>query len=81
LKDAETSGRPRLCTDSTKFYLHDITTDRCLRLGEDGFICGVGKSTVFTYDQFLSRSRLLTDKLMLQGFLQSRMMSAFRKFY
>ena len=34
-----------------------------------------------TYDQFLSRSRLLTDKLMLQGFLQSRLMSAFRKFY
>ena len=25
-----------------------------------------------TYDQFLSRSRLLTDKLMLQGHLQSR---------
>ena len=34
-----------------------------------------------TYDQFLSRSRLLTDKLMLQGFLQSRLISAFRKFY
>jgi hypothetical protein len=34
-----------------------------------------------TYDQFFSRSRLLTDKLMLQGFLQSRLMSAFRKFY
>ena len=34
-----------------------------------------------TYDQFLSRGRLLTDKLMLQGFLQSRLMSAFRKFY
>jgi hypothetical protein len=34
-----------------------------------------------TYDQFLSRSRLLTDKLILHGFLQSRLMSAFRKFY
>jgi hypothetical protein len=34
-----------------------------------------------TYDQFLSRSRLLTEKLMLQGFLQSRLMSAFHKFY
>jgi hypothetical protein len=34
-----------------------------------------------TYHQFLNRSRLLTDKLMLQGFLQSRLMSAFRKFY
>jgi hypothetical protein len=34
-----------------------------------------------TYDQSLSRSILLTDKLMLQGFLQSRLMSAFRKFY
>ena len=33
-----------------------------------------------TYDQFLSRSRLQTDKLMLQGFLQSRLMSVFRKF-
>jgi hypothetical protein len=32
-------------------------------------------------DQFLSRGRLLIDKLMLQGFLQSRLMSAFRKFY
>ena len=34
-----------------------------------------------TYDQFLSRSRLLTDKLMLQGFLQSHLMSAFRNGY
>jgi hypothetical protein len=34
-----------------------------------------------TYDQVLNRSRLLTDKLMLQGFLQSRLLSAFRKFY
>jgi hypothetical protein len=33
-----------------------------------------------TYDQFLSWSRLLTDKLMLQGFLQFCLMSAFRKF-
>jgi hypothetical protein len=31
-----------------------------------------------TYNQF---SRLLTDKLIIQGFLQSRLMSAFRKFY
>jgi hypothetical protein len=34
-----------------------------------------------TYDQCLSRSRLLKDKLMLQGFVQSRLMSAFRRFY
>jgi hypothetical protein len=34
-----------------------------------------------TYDQFLSRGRLLTDKLMIQGFLRSRLMSAFRRFY
>jgi hypothetical protein len=34
-----------------------------------------------TNDQFLSWGRLLTDKLMLQGFLQSRLMSAFHKFY
>jgi hypothetical protein len=33
-----------------------------------------------TYDQFLSRGRLLTDKLMLQGFLQSHLMSVFNKF-
>jgi hypothetical protein len=33
-----------------------------------------------TYDQFLSRGRLQPDKLMLQGFLQSRLTSAFRKF-
>jgi hypothetical protein len=34
-----------------------------------------------TYDQFSSRGRLLTDKLIIQEFLQSRLMSAFRKFY
>jgi hypothetical protein len=34
-----------------------------------------------TYDQFLSRSRLLTDKLMFKGFLQSRLMLVFRTFY
>jgi hypothetical protein len=37
--------------------------------------------TCSTYDQFLSRSRLLTDKMMLREFLQSRLMSAFCKFY
>jgi hypothetical protein len=34
-----------------------------------------------TYHQFLNRGRLLTDKLILQGFLQSRLMSASRQFY
>jgi hypothetical protein len=34
-----------------------------------------------TYDQFLSRGRLLTDKLMLHVFLQFRLMSVFCKFY
>jgi hypothetical protein len=34
-----------------------------------------------TYDQFLSLGRLLTDKLMSQGFLLSHLMSAFRKFH
>jgi hypothetical protein len=33
------------------------------------------------YDQFLSRGRLLTDKLMLQGFLQSLFMSVLGKFF
>ena len=33
------------------------------------------------YDQFLNRGRLLTDKLLLQGFQQSRLKAAFRKFY
>jgi hypothetical protein len=33
------------------------------------------------YDQFLSQGRLLTDRLMVQGFLPSRLMSAFRKSY
>ena len=33
------------------------------------------------YDQFLNRDRLLTDKLLLQGFQQSRLKAAFRKFY
>jgi hypothetical protein len=32
------------------------------------------------YDQFMSMGRLMTDKLMLQGFLQSCLMSAFHKF-
>jgi hypothetical protein len=35
----------------------------------------------YAYDQFLKRGGLLTDKLMLQEFLQSRLISAFRKFY
>jgi hypothetical protein len=34
-----------------------------------------------TYDQCFSRSRLQTDKLMFRGFLQSHLMSTFRKFY
>jgi hypothetical protein len=34
-----------------------------------------------TYGQFSSRGRLLTDKLIIQGFLQSPLTSAFRKFY
>ena len=33
------------------------------------------------YDQFLNRDKLLTDKLLLQGFQQSRLKAAFRKFY
>jgi hypothetical protein len=34
-----------------------------------------------TYNLVLSRGRLLTDTLLLQRFLQSRLMSAFRKLY
>jgi hypothetical protein len=37
--------------------------------------------TCSTYDQFLNWARILTDKLMLQVFLQSCLTSAFRKFY
>ena len=33
------------------------------------------------YDQFLNRGKLLTDKLLLQGFQQSRLKTVFRKFY
>ena len=33
------------------------------------------------YDQLLNRGKLLTDKLLLQGFQQSRLKAAFRKFY
>ena len=33
------------------------------------------------YDQVLNRGKLLTDKLLLQGFQQSRLKAAFRKFY
>ena len=33
------------------------------------------------YDKFLNRGRLLTNKLLLQGFQQSRLKAAFRKFY
>jgi hypothetical protein len=34
-----------------------------------------------THDQFLIRGSLLTNKLMLLGFLQSRLQAAFLKFY
>jgi hypothetical protein len=34
-----------------------------------------------SYEQFLYWGRLLAHKLMLQGFLQSRLKSSFRKFY
>jgi hypothetical protein len=34
-----------------------------------------------TYDQFLVRGNLLTDKLMSQGFQLSRLQAAFHKFY
>jgi hypothetical protein len=34
-----------------------------------------------TYDQFLIRGSLLTNKLMSQGFLQTRLPAAFRKFH
>ena len=34
-----------------------------------------------TYDQFLVRGNLLTNKLMSQGFQLSRLQAAFRKFY
>jgi hypothetical protein len=34
-----------------------------------------------TYDYFFNGGRLLTNKLMLQGSLQSRLQAAFRKFY
>jgi hypothetical protein len=34
-----------------------------------------------TYDQFLARGSLLTNKLMSQGFQLSRLQAAFRKFY
>ena len=33
-----------------------------------------------TYDQFLNRGRLLTNKLLLQGFQESRLKAPFRKF-
>jgi hypothetical protein len=35
----------------------------------------------WTYNQFLIRDSLLTNKLMSQGFLQPRLQAAFRKFY
>ena len=35
--------------------------------------------TCTVYDQFLNRGKLLTDKLLLQGFQQSRLKAAFRK--
>jgi hypothetical protein len=34
-----------------------------------------------TYNQFLVRGSLLTNKLMSQGFQQSRLQAAFREFY
>jgi hypothetical protein len=37
--------------------------------------------STYMYNQFSSRGRLLTNKLIIQGFLQSRLMSAICKFY
>ena len=34
-----------------------------------------------TYEQFLNRGKLLTDTLIIQEFIESSLMSAFRKFY
>ena len=34
-----------------------------------------------TYDNFLKRGQLLTQKLILQGYNESRLKSSFRKFY
>ena len=35
----------------------------------------------FAYDDFSKRGKLLTNKLMLQGYNESRLKSSFRKFY
>jgi hypothetical protein len=35
----------------------------------------------FAYEDFSKRGRLLTYKLMLQGYNESRLKSSFRKFY
>ena len=35
----------------------------------------------FAYEDFFKRGRLLTNKLMLQGYNESRLKSSFRKFY
>ena len=35
----------------------------------------------FAYEDFSKRGRLLTNKLMLQGYNESRLKSSFRKFY
>jgi hypothetical protein len=35
----------------------------------------------FAYEDFLKRGKLLTKKLMLQGYNESRLKSSFRKFY
>ena len=35
----------------------------------------------FAYEDFSKRGRLLTNKMMLQGYNESRLKSSFRKFY
>jgi hypothetical protein len=60
---------------TSHIHVHVATSHYRIYLSTDS-ICKVCS----TYDQFLSWGRLLTDKLMLQGFLQSRFISAFRNY-
>ena len=44
-------------------------------------VCISPSRACFAYEDFSKRGRLLTNKLMLQGYNESRLKSSFRKFY
>jgi hypothetical protein len=62
---------PFLCSNIPISPAYDVYISQLIRYAR----------ACLTYDQFLIRGSLLTKTLMSQGFLQSRLQAALRKFY